>query len=300
MQVSEYARRFNLSTSLAASISNLSAWLSSIFLLTILAVVAHAQHALTTAQATASLPDLIAAIRWPLLAFSITAAAVLLTSIPVSANLAKKSQRQGPRHLQGAAAGSSSMTSAGVPADTPSGGVSDLTAPGGMVSSVASDGEASSKPVSDASPAASDGGKAGPAEQPDEDTVSEPSTLPSNHSFAAEAASPPQTLSEMVGSGDGELEASSSTTDGQGEPEQQLPSAASESGPDRKKGFFRDIESDCLPRFRQRQFAFDSKLRNFGNQRIAGIQKPWLARNCVYRASCLRHSITCRRALVLR
>ena len=255
-------------------------------------MVAQAQHTLATAQATASLPDLIAAVRWPLLAVSIISVAVLLTSIPISANLAKKSQRQGPQHLHATAAGSSKITSANVPADTPSAGVSELTAPGGMVSSFASDGEASSKPVN--------GGKEGPAEQPDEDTMSEPSTLPSNHSSASEAASPPQTLSEMVGSGDGELEASSSTTDGQGEPEQQLPGAAAEVGPDRKKGFFRDIKSDCLPRCRQRQFTFGPKLCELGKHRIAGMQKPWLASSCVCKTSCLRHSITCRRLFVLR
>lgn len=279
MQVSEYAQRFNLSASLAASISNLSTWLSSTLLLTILAAAAHAQHTLGTVQATTSLAELIAAVRRPLLAVSITAAALLLISIPVSANLAKKSQQQGPQHLQATAVGRSDI---------------------GTVRSVASNDEASSKAADDVSPAASDGGKEGPAEQPDEDTVSEPSTLPSNHSFASEADSPPQTLSEMVGSSDGEVGASSSTTDGQDAPGQQLPGASSEVGPHRKKGFFRDIESDCLPRCRQRQFAFGPNFRRFENNRIARMQMPWLGRSFVYRTSCLRHSITCRRTLVLR
>ena len=286
VQVSEYARRFNLSASLAASITNLSAWLSAILLLAILAVVAHAQHTLTTAQATASLPDLVAAIRWPLLAISLTTAAALLISIPVSANLAKKSQQQGPQHLQATAAGRGKVTSAGVPPETSlDGAVSNSAAPGGTVGSVASNGESSSKPVNDASPAASDGGKEGPAEQPGEDTISEPSTLPSNYSFASEADSPPQTLSEMVGSGDGESGASSSTTDGHDAPEQQLPGA----GPNSNKRFFRDIESDCLPACRQRQFG--PKLGKFGMHRIARMQRPWLARNCMHRASFWRDSI---------
>ena len=291
VQVSEYAQRFNLSVSLAASISNLSAWLSSILLLTILAVVAHAQHSLTTAQATASFADLIAAVRRPLLAVSITAAAVLLISIPVSANLAKKSQRQGPKHLQATAVRRGNTTTAGVQADAPFGGVSNSAVPGGVVSSIASNDGASSEAVNDESPAASDAGKEGPAEQPDEDTVSEPSTLPSNHSFASEADSPPQTLSEMVDSGHGELGASSSTTDGQGAPGQQLPDASSEVGPDQKKGFFRDIESNCLPRCRQRQSAFGPKRHEFGNHRTVGMQRLWLARR---RTSFMQHSITCR------
>ena len=290
MQVSEYARRFNLSASLAASITTLSAWLSSILLLTILAVVAHAQHTLTTAQATASLADLIAAFRRPLLAVSVAAAAAMMISVPVSANRAKRSQ--GPQHLQ--------ATAAGHGADTPpAGGVSNLAAPGGVVSSVAPSGRASSKPVNDADPAASGGGEEEAAEQPGGGTMPEPSTLASNHSFASEADSLPQTLSETVDSSDGGLETSSSIADGHDVPEQQLPSAP-RTGPNRKKGFFRDIDSDCLPTCRQRHFAFGPKLYEFGNHRIVGMQRSWLARSCTHRASCLRNNVTCRQWSALR
>lgn len=296
MQVLEYARRFNLSASLAGSISNLSAWLSSTLLLTITAVVAHAKHTLTIAQPTASLPQLIAAVRWQVIAVSISAAALLLISVPVSANLAKKSQRQGPQHLQATAAGQSKVTSA----ETPPGGASNSAAPGSLVTSVPPEGEArQGKPVKDATPTASGVGKEGPAQRPDEDTMSEPSTLPSSHSFASEADSPPQTLSEMVGKGEGESAASSSTNDGQVPPEQQLPGANFEAGSDRRKGFFRDIDSDCLPTCRQRQLAVGPKLCGFGKHGIAGMQRPRAVSRRMHRASCLRNGLTCRRILVL-
>lgn len=296
MQVFEYARRFNLSASLAGSISNLSAWLSSTLLLAIIAVVAHAKHTLTTAQPTASLPQVVAAVRGQLVAVSISAAALLLISVPVSANLAKKSQRQGPQQLQAPAAGQSKITSAGVPAETAPGGASKLAAPEGMVTSVLPDGEArQGKPVIDATPTASDVGEEGPAQRPDEDIMLEPSTLPSSHSFASEADSPPQTLSEMVN--EGESAASSSTNDGQASPEQQLPGASFEAGSDRKKGFFRDIGSNCLPACRQRQLAVGPKLCEFGKHRIAGMQRPRIVLRRMHRAS--RTEITYSRILVL-
>lgn len=285
--MSEYAQRFNLSASLAASITNLSAWLSSTLLLTLLAVVSHAHHTLSATRTAVPMPDLIAAVTWPLLAVTVSAAAALLLSIPVSANLARKSQRQRPPQLRATAASGTKVTSDSALAAA-SGGAASSTAPKGMADSVASDGEARGQSLSGVSPVASSGGKQELAQQPDEGSMSDPSTLASNHSSASEADSESQMHSDMGRTV--EPEVSGSTTEQQTPPEQQLPGMSPEPDSKRRKGFFRDIESDCLMTRRQTQFACRLKPHGFGNHRVARTRRQWPLRSCMHFASCcLRH-----------
>lgn len=261
LQVTEYAHRFNLSASLAASITRLSAWLSATILLAVLAVVSHGMHTLSATQSSVAVPDLVNAIRRPLLAVSVAAAAVLIASVPVSANLARKSKSQGPQRGRIAAAG----PTAGMPRSTQSTQAGSSSVHTGEASLAGPDAVLSADSSSvalrrEANPHETTGAVEGPAQQPDEETMSEPSTLPSSHSFTSQADSTPQTLSDMVDHDGQDAEQDLSITDnssspgGQESPVQQGPSNTqdSEANSERKKGFFRDIGTDCLPSRRQR------------------------------------------------
>ena len=102
LQVSEYAQRFNLSASLAASITRLSAWVSSAILLAITAALSPHLVSTTTEQSNSLLPlsEALAQAKWPLTAVCAAAAVALVVSVPVSAKLASKSLSQGPQRSQ--------------------------------------------------------------------------------------------------------------------------------------------------------------------------------------------------------
>lgn len=284
--MSEYAQRFNLSASLASSITNLSAWLSSILLLTLLAVVSHAHHTLSATQAAVPVPDLIAAVTWPLLAVIVSVAAALLLSIPVSAKLARKSQRQGPPQLRATAASGAKLISDTVPASA-SDNATNSAAPEGMAGSDASEGEVGGQSACETSPAVSSGGEQESAQQPVEGSMSELSTLASKYSSASEVDSVSQMHSDVRMAV--EPEVSGSTTEEQTPSEQQLPGMSPEADPKRRKGFFRDIESDCLMPYRQTQLAFRPKPHVFTNHRVVRTTRRWPIRSYMHCASCLWH-----------
>ena len=270
--MSEYAQRFNLSTSLAASITRLSSWLSAILLVGILAVVSQSTHVLTGVQAavaTVPVPDLLNSIRWPLLAFSLVAAAAMLLSIPVSGGLAKKSLSQGPQRPQ-------RITNDPGSAMADSQQSSDAVSSGAINSGARSAGSDGKTDPSRAEREASvNGPQMGPAEQPEEETISEPSTLPSNHSFTSSPDNEPQKLSDIVDDNECESTATKqeasdmpgvSMADGQHLSDSQAPDVveSSDAASARKKGFFRDIGSECMPGGGQRRLTLKPKLRHVG------------------------------------
>lgn len=187
MQVTEYAQRFNLSASLAASVTRLSAWVSSAILLALLSIIGHSMHTLSAAHDAVSVTGLVTAVRGPLSAVAMAAAVVLMTSVPVSASLARKSRSQGPkRSLSVAAAGNA--------------GVSDPAS----VAAASDDGQASADVVGDQTVGSGDAnidqtrhgevhtGTAaehapvqGPEQEPSEGTMSEPCTLPDDSPASA-------------------------------------------------------------------------------------------------------------------
>ena len=240
------------------------------------------------------MPDLVAAVTWPLLAASASAAAALLLTIPLSASLAKKSQRQGPPQLRATAAGNTKLTTDSIPAAA-SDGAASATAPEG---SVASQGEARGPSVTRPSPGVSSGGQQGSAQQPDENAQLEPSTLADNHSLGSEADRTSHAHSDTGGGGEPEM--SGSTAEEQASPEQQLPGTSPDADPNLRKGFFRDIESDCLMTSRPTQFAFRLKPHNFGHHRVARTRKQWPIRRCMHCTPCLRHDSKCSHISLLR
>lgn len=242
---------------------------------------AHAQHILSATQAAVAMPDLIAAVRWPLLAASVSAAAGLLISIPVSANLARRSRRQAPSPQLGPSA---------APAAQPT---SDSVLP------AASDGEANGQSGSQTIPAVSSGGEHGPAQQLGEDAMSETSKQASYNHFASEADSVPQTSSDTERGG----EVAGSTNGEQTSPEQQLPGTSPpppEVDPKRRKGFFRDIESDCLSTCRQAKFACGPIPHIFGYHRVARTRRQRPASSRMQYTFCLGHDSMCRHNSLLR
>ena len=172
MQVSQYAQRFNLSASLASSITSLSSWVSSALLLALLSVTGTHMHRLAAVQEAVSVADLVTAVRWPLLAVAATAAAVLMISVPVSASLAKKSRSQGPKRRQADAAGNTSP-SAAVNAGSSAGDAEPLAA--------THESEVNGTPAlgpKRSSAVAEHAAVEGPEQEPSEATISDPATLP--------------------------------------------------------------------------------------------------------------------------
>lgn len=153
VQVTQYAQRFNLSASLAASISRYSAWVSSALLLALFSVVGLYINTPSTAHDMASISSLISAVRWPVTAVAAVAAAMLVISVPVSAKLASKSRSQGAQRTQSMPPGNANAAA------------EDATSAGGGVDSAAAHATVE-----------------GPEEEPSEDTISPPSTLPDTQS----------------------------------------------------------------------------------------------------------------------
>ena len=191
LQVTEYAQRFNLSASLVASITRVSAWLSSAILLALLVVVGQSMTQLNTAQDMVSVTSVLSAVRWPMFAVAVTAAAMLVISVPLSARLAIKSRSQQPQmpaaSVTSAAASGPEQAPAEDRTPQPSATPAEQShGPGGnaqdgIPTTVSETVLSTSDGQQDVPPHAegvTSGPVEGPEEEPSEDKISELSTLP--------------------------------------------------------------------------------------------------------------------------
>ncbi|DBA94706.1 TPA: hypothetical protein ACH3X1_002264 [Trebouxia sp. C0004] len=180
LEVSQYAQRFNLSASLASSITRLSSWVSSALLLALLSVTGTHMHRLAAAQEAVSVTDLVAAVRGPLLTLAATAAAVLMIGVPVSASLAKKSRSQGPKRSQAAAAGNTSPSAAENKGSSAGNAESLAAMYESEVSGRGKAGPRGSLAVADTDTdeVVEDAAVEGPEQEPSEATISDAATLP--------------------------------------------------------------------------------------------------------------------------
>ena len=326
LQVTEYAQRFNLSASHVASITRVSAWVSSAILLALLVVVGQSMTQLNTAQDMVSVTSVLSAVRWPMFAVAVTAAAMLVISVPLSARLAIKSRSQQPQMpattVTSAAASGPEQAPAEDRTPQPSvmpaeqshgpGGDAQVGIPttGSETVLSTSDGQQDVPPHAEG---VTSGPVEGPEEEPSEDTISELSTLPArqpsvsgetanvrtpgigldtNVQEAADSrpggqpsagssktgpvAGPDQEPSEDTISEPSTLPADPSSETGssarvgtpglgldsniQDAPDEQQGAERSERG----SGFFRDIGADCLPRSRHRHVLVHPGLRQIG------------------------------------
>lgn len=139
-------------------------------------------HTLSAAHAAISVAGLVTAVRGPLSAAAMAAAVVLMTSVPVSASLARKSRSQGPSRSQSVVAGkpgvsdSASVAATAVSDDRPAS--ADTGSGGTKMDQLGLDdlhigAAAEHAPVQ------------GPEQEPSEGTMSEPGTLPDDSPASA-------------------------------------------------------------------------------------------------------------------
>ena len=295
MQVSTYAQRFNLSTSLAASITRVSAQLASLILLALLAAMGRHLHLL---RDMASLPAFIAAVRRPVLAAAFAAAGLLVACVPVSARLAQKSRSQGPRGSQAATASSPPGSSNPFAEE----GRNDVqrSASGGRVpgsgSSSARSGVGGAGAATDAGSEAASSAVQGPEREPSEDPISDPATLPASPSSTAGDADAGGLKDSSVDIGtpglalDSNVHKALDAQEGGGS-DRQDPTVSSEQGPATadsqarpdgtgpSSGFFRDIGTACLLNSRHKHLQPKLPLKMlFGTVERARPRKPLLVR----------------------